>query len=764
MEPGYWRTLTATEWIYIFEKRESYTYLKGKATINGISGTVLLPEHWSTPEGLNFSSGLGNSNTYTPEQWAVMDAAGAVFLPKENNNSQYYWSSTAASTNEAYGKKTDDNTNSSLTKNQQSFVRLVRDTVVPQPEPVEAYETLEPYAGEVKEIGVFSIGDVKKVTFSQGNLQYKASADTYRFAENQYDYISEADNKRIGINSTLWIDHFGWGTGDRPYLYATNDDNYSKFVDWGINPIWNGGNEPGQWRTLTGDEWNYLLTNTKNRPERLRSRATVEGVPGFIILPDEWVKPDDINISTGNPQYTSNNYNAEQWSKLEQAGAVFLPAAGYSKMNASSTSIPFDKYLKNGYYWTASESTTAGYGRFFLFENTGWIPGYGSYNKHFGMCVRLVKDFVVEPIPADEETTFDFADMDEEGSEIMGILLSDNDKLNKEMSRVEIKTTYDADSINKVINNEWDGKIAPKTFLPGTINFELEAGKGSITINALTHPGYSLRVHLAEHGEESSSDEFELLDRGEATVNYRVHKNTYVVIYTSDESASAPVRRRNARARKEGEEGAQIYSIKITPVIPLDLTTRQDPDEAEYYYSTFFDSTNQYEIPDGTEAFAAKLDENGDMVLKKVAEGRQILPANTAVILKAQSPSCALYPSQGEPVSVNPADNVLLGVDEPTAAPANCYVLSGYSTDHSVVGVGFYAFDGTIPAHKAYLIYNGAALSPQHRMRFIFEEEQTATDIDYQQSTIESRKVFINGQLIIIRNGIHYNAAGQMVK
>ena len=190
----------------------------------------------------------------------------------------------------------------------------------------------------------------------------------------------------------------------------------------------------------------------------------------------------------------------------------------------------------------------------------------------------------------------------------------------------------------------------------------------------------------------------------------------------------------------------------------------RDPDDAGFYYSTFFDSDEKHRLPNnGTEAYSAKINSDGDMVLTKVAEGDQVLPANKAVILKATTSSLALTPSEGSPVSV-PADNQLLGVDEPTDAPANCYVLSGYSTDHSVVGVGFYAFDGTIPAHKAYLIYNGAALAPQHRMRFIFEEEQTATDIDYLQSTIESRKVFINGQLIIIRNGIHYNAAGQMVK
>ena len=45
--------------------------------------------------------------------------------------------------------------------------------------------------------GLFSVSDNKKVSFSKGNLQYQASTNTWRFAEQQY----------------LYGDLFGWGTG-----------------------------------------------------------------------------------------------------------------------------------------------------------------------------------------------------------------------------------------------------------------------------------------------------------------------------------------------------------------------------------------------------------------------------------------------------------------------------------------------------------------------------------------------------------------------
>ena len=41
--------------------------------------------------------------------------------------------------------------------------------------------------------GLFTINvSGEKVVFSQGNLQYQASTNTWRFAEHQYDYIGKA--------------------------------------------------------------------------------------------------------------------------------------------------------------------------------------------------------------------------------------------------------------------------------------------------------------------------------------------------------------------------------------------------------------------------------------------------------------------------------------------------------------------------------------------------------------------------------------------
>ena len=73
--------------------------------------------------------------------------------------------------------------------------------------------------------GLFTINDHGgKVYFSQGNLQYQASTNTWRFAKHQWNYIGGSDcygvhygNVEGSTNSLVsstydgWIDYFGFG-------------------------------------------------------------------------------------------------------------------------------------------------------------------------------------------------------------------------------------------------------------------------------------------------------------------------------------------------------------------------------------------------------------------------------------------------------------------------------------------------------------------------------------------------------------------------
>jgi hypothetical protein len=90
---GVWFMLTENEWYYLMNQRTSAASKRATGTVNGISGTFILPDSWSTPSGLTFNANSSN-NSYTAEQWALMEQRGAVFLPCTGytyNGQNYVW-------------------------------------------------------------------------------------------------------------------------------------------------------------------------------------------------------------------------------------------------------------------------------------------------------------------------------------------------------------------------------------------------------------------------------------------------------------------------------------------------------------------------------------------------------------------------------------------------------------------------------------------------------------------------------------------------
>ncbi|MCR4665236.1 MAG: leucine-rich repeat protein [Paludibacteraceae bacterium] len=208
------------------------------------------------------------------------------------------------------------------------------------------------------------------------------------------------------------------------------------------------------------------------------------------------------------------------------------------------------------------------------------------------------------------------------------------------------------------------------------------------------------------------------------------------------------------------------FPVTIAPAsASMVITANLDPLHAGVYYSTFYDSSVKYALPAGVEAYVADL--NGtDLVLTKIAEAGQVLPTNTAVILKAASASITLTVSDAAPVSFR-ATNDLLGTDvETNDIPANCYVLSGHSTDNTITGVGFYLYTGTLlKAHRAYAIFGGSG-APPRMMRFVFGQEQvpTGTENVSEAAFGSVRKVMVNGQLFIEKDGVRLDVTGKQVR
>lgn len=305
--------------------------------------------------------------------------------------------------------------------------------------------------------GAFSVSADKQVYFSQGNLQYQASTNTWRFAEHQYDFIGNAagNNTESGRNTQSdWIDLFGWatsgnsasGTAYQPWQSSTTDSEYGPAItsgqwtyansDWGINPISNGGNVANSWRTLTQAEWNYILNERETEYRFCYAKLSIGYGLGYglIILPDDW-DPSYYALSAesmnqGNLSYDSNVISEEDWTNsLEAHGAVFLPVTGMRMRNNNNGNevIGLDDD-KIGLYWSSiaaelheviedpEEGTrnidivNAAYNLAF---NGGWyIRANQVTTRSRGLAVRLVYtepsgDPTPDPTPATPETSDD---------------------------------------------------------------------------------------------------------------------------------------------------------------------------------------------------------------------------------------------------------------------------------------------------------------------------------------------------------------------
>ena len=273
-------------------------------------------------------------------------------------------------------------------------------------------------------IGQFSVSSTKKVYFSKGNLQYTKSTGIWSFMDHQYSTVETASqNVGTDYDSQDVVSLFGWGTSGwdngntyyQPYNTSSISSSYGygygpkngttytydltgtyANADWGLyNAISNGGNTAGTWRTLTKDEWTYLFNtrsaSTVNGTENARyAKAYLFGTThGVIIFPDSYTHPAGVTAPTGinatsSTSWDGNRYTATDWAKMEAAGCVFLPAAGWRDATTIRRVNEYVRYWTSTYY-SASLAHNVG------ITNSNMNPA--DYNqKSYGYSVRLVHD------------------------------------------------------------------------------------------------------------------------------------------------------------------------------------------------------------------------------------------------------------------------------------------------------------------------------------------------------------------------------------
>ena len=291
--------------------------------------------------------------------------------------------------------------------------------------------------------GLFTINENgDQVYFSQGNLQYQASTNTWRFAEHQWDIVGndtlgtvyengvKCKNSLISPTYDGWIDLFCWGTSGynhgascyQPYSTDDHDDRYYAYgsytynlydltgqADWGYNMILNGGNQTNQWRTLKGGgygelypggdggDWYYVLNlreaSTINGTANARyTKAIVNGTPGIVLFPDQYTHPIEVilpvGINASEEPFTSNCWTDVEWLLMEKNGTVFLPAAGWRQGPLLIMHVGVA-----GIYWSSSydnllSPTWCAFSLGFMDE----FIHYANGPRGLGRSVRLVQD------------------------------------------------------------------------------------------------------------------------------------------------------------------------------------------------------------------------------------------------------------------------------------------------------------------------------------------------------------------------------------
>lgn len=211
--------------------------------------------------------------------------------------------------------------------------------------------------------------------------------DSFEFEANQYDSQSSWNASHVSHfywsknASVAYANEYSESGTTKTDVFFTNEEQETAKAGFTVNGV------AGKYRTLSGDEWIYLvrnrtMTNGGSRYEKtIPAGITIEGVlfKGVVLFPDDFTDQE-----TWKTKYTT-------WEALNSAGLVFLPAAGYRRVSEFTTVDAVGKSI--GDYWTSSPDSPINkvpQAKCEHFSFEAFNVGYTDRNK--GCCIRLVTE------------------------------------------------------------------------------------------------------------------------------------------------------------------------------------------------------------------------------------------------------------------------------------------------------------------------------------------------------------------------------------
>ena len=195
----------------------------------------------------------------------------------------------------------------------------------------------------------------KKVYFSKANLTWNET-DGYHFHDTQFNEEHSGGSSisnfeftttlpaygDVTLSNLTGLDRFTWGHIPNQSInssyYITNNQ-----LSAGLDPEWGKqmtGEGNDQWRTLTADEWNYLLHKRPGNRFMLVSvliPCTYEGDPYYTTVQGLLLFPDDFDYSGLNLTQAANANKIGFWPG--RINKVYVGAGNYNPASGNYTPV-----------------------------------------------------------------------------------------------------------------------------------------------------------------------------------------------------------------------------------------------------------------------------------------------------------------------------------------------------------------------------------------------------------------------------------------